>query len=53
MDAARAMGITAVRFEGAQALRAALHLEGLPLKLTDDVLRDACMELSEEREGGE
>ena len=42
------MGIAAIRFEGAGALRAALALKGLPLKLTDEVVRDAARELSHE-----
>lgn len=50
---AGAVGIDSVRFVGASALRAALHLKGLPLELNDTVLRDAVHELADEGSSGE
>ena len=53
---AKAVGIDAIQFSGASALRAALHLKGYPLKLSESLLRDAVRELaadgSSEEEGG-
>lgn len=50
---ARAVGIDAIQFSGASALRAALHLKGYPLKLSESVLRDAVRELAADGRGNE
>lgn len=47
---ARAVGIDSIQFSGASALRAALHLKGYPLKLSEDILRDAVRELAADGE---
>ena len=49
VEGAAAVGIESIRFEGASALRASLALKGLPLgRLTDDIVRNAALELSRE-----
>lgn len=47
---ARTVGIDSIQFSGASALRAALHLKGFPLKLSENVLRDAVRELAADAE---
>lgn len=52
-EAAESMGIETIRFQGASALRMTLHLKGYPLELSEEVLREGCLELSTEEGGGE